>query len=84
MNQAPEGRYQVHYWRHGNREVDFVVSTPDKLLALEVKSGRARDGLPGLRAFQQQHGDCATLLVGPEGIRLEEFLASAPAGWLAN
>jgi len=35
----------------GEPEVDFVVERAGELLAVEVKSGRRRDGLPGVGAF---------------------------------
>ena len=76
----------MHYWRQGSREVDFVLQRGPRLVALEVKSGGARRGastaLPGVREFERQYGPRRSLLVGADGIPLEEFLA-APAGyWL--
>ena len=68
---------EVLYWRDRGREVDFVVQRGTELTAIEVKSGRQRDGLPGLAAF-----DAATPhevrkeLVGGDGIPLEAYLSS--------
>ena len=38
---------------YDNREVDFVVRTKGKLVAIEVKSGMTVKTLPGLEAFHK-------------------------------
>jgi len=65
---------QVHYWRERDKEVDFVLSTATARVAIEVKSGRRRDHVPGLDAFERAHGQCRKLLVGGDGISVTEFL----------
>lgn len=55
-----------------------------QVVAIEVKSGAARGSLSGLAAFSDEYQPTRTLLVGGDGIPLEEFLA-APAGhWLQS
>lgn len=39
------------WWREANWEVDFVLRKGRSLVALEVKSSRRRDSLPGLDIF---------------------------------
>lgn len=73
-NAAAAGICELFYWRHVNREVDFVVRAGRRLVAIEVKSGRVRDALPGLQAFRERFGSVRTLLVGGDGLALEEFL----------
>lgn len=75
--------YVPGYWRERNREVDFVVETPTGVTALEVTSARRKDSLPGLGEFAARYPEARTLLVGGQGIPLEEFLLSDPARWLA-
>lgn len=70
----------VYYWRNRNREVDFVIRTGRTLTAIEVKSGRSPDTFPGLTAFDKEFGPDRSLLVGEDGIPLQEFL-SRPAGY---
>jgi hypothetical protein len=80
---AATGDLSVHYWRNRDREVDFVVERGPRLTAIEVKSGRAPDTLPGIKAFADAFRVDRTLLVGGDGIELGEFL-SRPAGeWVA-
>jgi len=71
---------EVLYWRHRGREVDFVLERGGRLLAIEVKSGRRRDGLPGMEAFTKAHGPARKLLVGGDGTPLEAVLADTAIG----
>jgi hypothetical protein len=81
-NAAAGGLCKVFYWRERNREVDFVVKTGRGLTAIEVKSGRASDSLPGLAAFREAFKPKRTLLVGGDGISIEEFLLQPADHWL--
>jgi predicted AAA+ superfamily ATPase len=71
----------VFYWRDKNREVDYVIRVGGVLTAVEVKSGRTRDARPGLAAFAQIWKPKRTLLVGRDGIALEEFLSKPVEHW---
>ena len=74
----------VHYWRERNREVDFVVASGRRLVAIEVKSGRPPAALPGMAAFSRAFRPTRTLLVGGDGIPLEEFLLRPAGSWLGD
>jgi hypothetical protein len=50
--------------------------------ALEVKSGRGRDAHPGIAAFSAAFKPMRKLLVGGDGIPLEEFLRRPVAHWV--
>ena len=69
-------------WREGNREVDFVVHADRRLVAIEVKSGRAPLAHSGLAAFSEAFKPKRTFLVGGDGIPVEEFLSRPVADWL--
>jgi len=71
------------YWASRNREVDFILSRGKQVVAMEVKSGRVRDSLPGIEAFSKQFPLARKLLVGSGGIPLDRFLATPPEQWLA-
>ena len=81
-NAAASGVCELFYWRDRNREVDFVVRVGRTLTAIEVKSGRVRDAQPGLAAFQAAFPSARTLLVGGDGIAIEEFLAKQVEHWV--
>lgn len=81
-NAAAAGVCDLYYWRERNREVDFVVRSGRQLIAIEVKSGRARDHLPGLAAFVAAFKPQRQLLIGGDGIPIEDFLMQPVAHWL--
>jgi predicted AAA+ superfamily ATPase len=81
-NATAGGVCELFYWRERNREVDFVVQTGRIVVAIEVKSGRAPNALPGLDAFVEAFKPTRTLLVGGDGISLEEFLTKPVEHWL--
>ncbi len=81
-NAAAAGECELFYWRERNREVDFVVKRGRRLVAIEVKSGRARETPAGMAAFAEAFRPKRTLLVGGDGIALEEFLAKPVAHWI--
>lgn len=73
---------EITHWRERNREVDFVLRRGDQLTALEVTTGRRKSSLPGLAAFVDAFGPATTLLVGGQGIPLEEFVETDGDTWL--
>ena len=72
----------VTYWRHRNREVDFVLARGRRLTAIEVTAGRRKDSVPGLEAFANEFRPTRRLLVGGRGIPLEEFLSHPAEHWV--
>jgi predicted AAA+ superfamily ATPase len=81
-NAAAAGTCEVFYWRDRNREVDFIVKTGRRLTAIEVKSGRPAEALPGISAFVDAFKPTRTLLVGAGGIPLETFLMQPVSRWV--
>ncbi len=81
-NAAAAGQCRVSYWRDRNREVDFVVEVGRKLLAVEVKSGRRREMPTGLAAFMQVEPRARPVLIGADGIPIEEALTRPVAEWV--
>ena len=81
-NAAAAGACELFYWRDRNREVDFVVRAGRQLTAIEVKSGRAREALPGMDAFATAFRPKRRLLVGGDGIPVEEFLTRPVEHWV--
>jgi hypothetical protein len=81
-NAAAAGACELYYWRGRNREVDFVARAGSSLVAIEVKSTRARDTLPGMAAFAVAFRPTRKLLVGGDGIAVEEFLSKPAEHWV--
>ena len=74
----------LHYWRERNHEVDFIVQAGRRVTAIEVKSGRAPQAHPGTATFVQAFHPQRTLLVGGDGIPLQEFLARDVLHWVSD
>jgi predicted AAA+ superfamily ATPase len=81
-NAAAAGACELFYWQDRNREVDFVVRAGRAVTAIEVKSARARAVLPGMEAFATAFGARRKLLIGGDGIALEDFLARPVEHWV--
>lgn len=75
-------RSELYYWGGKNREVDFVLRRGKNLVAIEVKSGRKKQALPGIEAFSKEFKVTRKLLVGTGGISIEDFLITPPESWL--
>lgn len=71
----------LYYWAGFNREVDFILSKGDKLIAMEVKSGRKKSNLPGMDIFSKHFKVYKKILVGEGGISLNDFLLIPPEKW---
>lgn len=84
VNAQAGGTCEVFYWRERSREVDFIVRAGDVLTAIEVKSGRSGDSLPGMAAFEKKFPSVRKLLVGGDGIAVEEFLSHPVERWIQS
>ena len=82
VNTSRNQHIDVLYWLARNREVDFVLCRGDDVVAIEVKSSARRRTLPGTEAFCRQVNVKRKLLVGGQGIPLEEFLSTPAGHWL--
>jgi predicted AAA+ superfamily ATPase len=77
LNYSVSERYNLHYWREGNNEVDFILEKGNKLIGLEVKSGVSSDNA-GMGIFNEKFHPDKMLLVGTGGIPYKEFLKVNP------
>jgi len=83
VNSTRGKNIEVLYWLERNQEVDFVLRAGNNLVAIEVKSGRRRERLLGMEAFSKAFRVKRQLLVGNQGIRVEEFLLTPIERWLS-
>jgi predicted AAA+ superfamily ATPase len=82
MNGIKGEDIKLFYWSSRNREVDFVLSRGETLAAIEVKSGRRKVALPGMDTFSKEFTVKRKLLIGAQGIPIEDFLITSPTEWL--
>jgi predicted AAA+ superfamily ATPase len=76
-----DARTEVMYWRERGHEVDFVLQRGPRTTAIEVKAG-ASGRKRGLDAFSALAPGSRKLLVGADGIPVEEFLSTDPSAWI--
>ena len=74
LDKADELEYQLYYWRENNEEVDFVIVRGDRLVAIEVKSGRRQQN-SSLNTFNQKYHPQYSLVVGGNAMPLEQFFS---------
>ena len=77
INASVSDGINVFYWREKNEEVDFILEKDNQLIALEVKSGK-NTSAKGIAAFNKLYDPKKSLLVGGDGLTIEEFLTVSP------
>jgi predicted AAA+ superfamily ATPase len=82
VNDGRSKHIEVFYWLDRNREVDFILRLGRSLTAIEVKSTAKSYTLPGIETFCKTFPVKRRLLVGGQGISLDEFLATPVEHWL--
>jgi predicted AAA+ superfamily ATPase len=75
LDVAIENDCNLYYWRDKNDEVDYILERRGAVLAIEVKSGR-RGMNSGLPKFNERYKPYNSIVVGTNGISLEDFLSS--------
>lgn len=73
LNSSLEQGWKLHYWRHRNEEVDFVLENRNQVIGLEVKTG-TKKYTKGMKTFYKKYRPDKVLLVGKSGIPWQEFL----------
>ena len=73
---------KLYYWVGRNREVDFILAKGDRLVAFEVKSNFKKTNLPGISAFSKEFLVKKKILIGSDGIPIEEFLKTPVNYWI--
>jgi uncharacterized protein len=81
VNESYSSGYEVFYWREGQKEVDFVLKNGKTVVGIEVKSGHADRSQSGMEMFSREFAPKKLLLVGEEGIPLEQFLSNPVMKW---
>lgn len=82
INNSTQYNMDIFYWRHINREVDFIIKQNKSLIAIEVKSGQHKMSLPGIKTFSDLFKPMKVLLIGNQGIKIETFLDKPLDFWI--
>jgi uncharacterized protein len=78
INHSLSEKFNLHYWRERNDDVDFVIEKKGKVIGLEVKSG-ASGSTSGMTAFKKKFNPDKVLLIGNAGLPRQDFLKLNPA-----
>jgi predicted AAA+ superfamily ATPase len=73
LARSGEEGFDVHWWRERNNEADFVIKKGNRITAIEVKSGRAKNA-GGSLLFIQKYPEAISLVIGSSDMKLEDFL----------
>ncbi len=82
VNSSHKEGVEVFYWREGQKEVDYVLKKGRSITAVEVKSGMKKETLSGIEEFAKRFKPKRVLLVGSDGIPIDEFLAAPLGKWM--
>lgn len=74
LDAASDNDCHLYYWRERNEEVDFILESQGEIVAIEVKSGK-RGMNSGIPVFREKYHPLRSMVVGTDGIPLEEFLS---------
>ncbi len=74
LNSIRGTQIELVYWREGDKEIDFILKHGDSLTALEVKSGSETFNKSGIDLFVKEFKPTRILLIGDQGIPVEQFL----------
>ncbi len=74
LNMADLYDFKVYYWRQNSDEVDFILLSDEKYVAIEMKSGR-RTNNNGLPLFTEKFHPIHSFVVGSGGMPIDEFLS---------
>lgn len=71
---------EVFYWRERDLEVDYILKLSGRVLAIEVKSGRAKETHSGLSAFLARNKEATRVVISntrgaknQKSLSLEDF-----------
>jgi predicted AAA+ superfamily ATPase len=81
VSECQTDQHELHYWRDGNDEIDFVVKKGASILGIEVKSG-LKSSNSGMGAFKKLYPKATTILVGQSGIPWQEFISLPLSKWM--
>ena len=84
LNTGIRDNLRLYYWRDNYHEVDFVLKSGRRIVAFEVKSGLRKVNTSGLKEFEKRFNPLRSVVVGGDGVPVEEFLSIPARKWFEN
>ncbi|MBI5630675.1 MAG: DUF4143 domain-containing protein [Elusimicrobia bacterium] len=75
---------EVFYWRDRDLELDFIAKKGSRVIAFEVSISDRKSGGENLDRLARKCGASKAVLVGPNGIAMDDFLRADPMVWFAE
>ncbi len=82
LNNIRGTQIEVFYWRENNEEVDFILKKGKFITAIEVKSTYKKESFSGLQTFSKKFNPNRALIIGNNGISIEDFLKKPIETWM--
>jgi len=82
LNMIRGTQIELFYWREKNEEVDFILKKEKSLTAIEVKSSYKKNTFSGLKSFSKNFNPKRVLIIGNQGISIEDFLKEPIDNWV--
>lgn len=77
VNHSLTEKFNLHYWRERNDEVDFVIERRGEVICMEVKIGTAASTI-GMEVLKKRFNPKKVLLIGNSGLPWQDFLQMNP------
>ena len=77
LNASKTGNIKLTYWREGNNEVDFILQYQNKVIGLEIKSGKAKV-TSGMKKFESRFSPHKIYLISENSLSWKELLKLNP------
>ncbi|HUX78894.1 MAG TPA: DUF4143 domain-containing protein [Alphaproteobacteria bacterium] len=81
INSSLGTQTEIFYWKVGTKEVDFVIEKGNSFIAVVVNTGRKRKIFPSIQEFTKIFQPKKRIIVGDEGIPVEELLLAPSYSW---
>ena len=81
INACLKNQLTLHYWRHVNDELDFVLSDGNKIIGIEVTTA-FKHRKSGITAFSKTYHPDKMLTIGQDGLSWQEFIKLDPKSLL--
>jgi predicted AAA+ superfamily ATPase len=82
LNKIRGTRIELFYWRERNEEVDFILRKGTFITAIEVKTLYKKETFSGMKTFSEKFKPKRMLIIGNQGITLEEFFKESIYSWV--
>lgn len=77
LNHSITDNFQLSYWREGQHEIDFVISSGKRVVGIEVKSGKSQK-ISGAAAFRKEYPNAKLIVIENNGLSWKELLRMNP------